>query len=561
MTLTVLAALLLAAAPVKHTKPAAKPRPPAASPAAAAAAAPAPDASPSARPVHHGTGAVTYVTAARAYLDAGAADGLAVGAELALRRDGAPAGRCTVEAVAPHHAVCTGARARPGDIFPLAAAGDPPPPKLLPPPPTDEVLANRRAVVEGTPVPPVVFQAGPAAPEVLARPRAIDVSITHQSWNVSPGGASSKESLDLLARGVPLTGWLFLDLDARLEHWTARQNPRFRPNDKTQVYIWQAQLTAIPSERLTLSAGRVLPWGVPGATIFDGAMAGWRGRMGETATEVGFFGGTVPDPQTTQFTSTRYTGGAYWSLDRQAGGVTLRSEGRLAAVHTPELGTRGELSLTGRGFTKQADLSAEVDLGAGGKQHAPSYVDAARLDVTLRPTDGLRLGGSFRYSGLEWPQTFEPPAFPGRIREGDAFATYDVVHWLRLGAVGGVSEDADSKVSRKWIGPEVTFPQVLWSKATVTAAYLEERGFMGGRSAYAQIVAAPLPRLWVLGRVAWSHEQTDGPIADEGSITLGAHAELTKWLAARTTLSLRAPLSEGSGDHSLTGFVTLTGGF
>ncbi|HYD41201.1 MAG TPA: hypothetical protein VEB43_10270 [Anaeromyxobacter sp.] len=405
-------------------------------------------------------GTVSYVTAARAYLDAGSEDGLAAGAELALRRDGAPAARCTVEEVAPHHAVCTGARARAGDTFALPGAPPPAAPRLLPPPPSDEVLAQRRAVVEGAQVGLVSYAAGPPAAEVLPRVRALDVALTHQTWSVSQGGSASKEALDVLARGVPLTSWLFLDLDARVEHGTARKAARFRPRDETQLSLWQAQLTAMPGDSLTLSAGRVLPWGIPGATIFDGGMAGWRGRLGEARTELGIFGGAVPEPDRLGFSSERYTAGAFWTLDRRAGGATFRSEGRVAAVRTPELGTRGEASLTGRVFLRSLDLSAEVALGVGGAEQAPGAVDAARVDLTLRPGGGLRAGGRFRYAGPEWPQPFEPAAFPGRTRAGDAFVTYDVARWLRVGAIGGMAEDAAPGVGRRWFGPELTLPGV-----------------------------------------------------------------------------------------------------
>lgn len=507
-------------------------------------------------------GTVAYVTSSRAYLDAGSEDGLAAGAELALRRDGAPAGRCTIAELAPHHAVCTGARARAGDTFPLPGGGSPPPaPKLLPPPPAEEVLANRRAVVEGAPVRLVGFQAGPPAAGVLPRTRALDVSLTHQTWSLSPGDSSSKESLDVLARGVPLTTWLFLDVDARLEHWTSRTGGRFRPDDRTQIYLWQAQLTAMPSDALTLSAGRVLPWGIPGATIFDGVMAGRRGRLGAAHTEVGLFGGAVPEPDRLGFSTDRYTGGAWWTLDRRVGGATLRSEGRLAAVRSPELGTRGEASLTGRLFLRSADLSAEVGLGVGGKEQAPGGVDAARVDLTLRPAVGLRLGGSFRYMGLDGPQPFEPPAFPGRTRAGDGFLSYDVVRWLRVGAVAGTSEDAASGVAHRWFGPELTFPGVVFGRGTVTAGYLEERGFVAGRSAYAQVVATPVRRLWLLARASWVREDASGFSRDEGSITLGGRAELTSHLALRLTLSGRTGLNEESSPRAFTASATLAGGF
>jgi hypothetical protein len=409
----------------------------------------------------------------------------------------------------------------------------------------------------------IVSKASPAGAQLLPRAHAIDVALSEEAWSVSPGGTSSRQALDVLARGVPLRSWLYLDVDARLEHWSSRQNPRFLPRDKTHLYVWQAQLTAMPSDRLTLSGGRVLPWGIPGATIFDGAMAGWRSQLGDVRAEVGVFGGEVPQPDTLQPDRERYTGGAYWLLDRQVGGVTLRSEGRLAAVRTPELGTRGEASLTGRVFTRAMDLSAEANLGAGGKAHATGYLDAFRLDATFRPMPQLRLGGSFRYAGLGWPQTFDPVAFPGRTREADGFVSYDVGPWLRVGLAGGTSADASSNVNHTWVGPEAALTRILWGRGTLSAGYLEERGTFAGRSAYVQLAATPTPRLWLLGRAGWSHEQSDVVFQDEGSITLGARAELTERLAFRLTLSDRFALdrTESSRPSALTAIGTLQGAF
>ncbi|HVO18823.1 MAG TPA: hypothetical protein VMU15_06180 [Anaeromyxobacter sp.] len=556
-----LAALLLAAAPARPAKPA----PPAAEDTGPSER---PEASPSARPAHRGTGSVAYVTAGRAYLDAGSEDGLAAGATVELRRKGEPAGRCTVTDIAPHHAVCTGARARVGDTFALEAPPPPPPPpRLLPPPPGEDVLARRRSVVQSAEVPQVAFQAQASAPAPLAEPRtrAIDISLGSQTWEASPGGTSNRESVDILARGVPLSSWLFLDLDARAEHWFSRQNPRFLPKDTTHLYLWQAELTAIPSDSLSVSAGRVLPWGIPGATIFDGAMAGWRRRAGDGQVETGIFAGTVPQPDSLALTATRETGGVYWIVDRQAAGTVLRTEGRLAAVRTPELGTRGEATLTGRLFERAADLSLEASLGAGGKTHAPGFLDAARFDATVRPAPAVSLGGSLRYAGLDWPQPFDPAAFPGRSREGDAFASWEPRSWLRLGGTAGLAEDITSRATRRWFGPEVGLPALPFAHSAITAGYLEESGWIAGRSAYGQFTAAPWKPLSLLARLAWSHEQTSGAFGDEASLTLGSRAELNQFLALRLTLSGSTGLTTGNGGRSvptgLSAFATLQAGY
>ena len=524
-----------------------------------------PEGSPAARPAHRGTGEVEYATAAHAYLDAGAEDGLAVGAEIALRRGPEAIGTCKVESVAPHHAACAFARARVGDTFalPPAPAGEAPL-RLLPPPVPADVLAHRRSVVEAAPVPLVAFQVNASEPLPMPRTRAIDVSLTQQSWDASQGGASSKESLDVLARGVPLSSWLFLDLDARVEHWSARQAARFRPHDETQLYVWQAQLTAVPNDTLSLSAGRVLPWGVPGATVFDGGLLSWHGGLFGARAETGLFAGTVPQPDTLALTSTRATGGAYWILDRELAFATVRTEGRLAAVRSPELGTRAEATLTGRLFKPTLDLSLEAGLGAGGKEHAPGYLDAARLDATYRPIPHLDLGGSLRYAGLDWPQNQDPPAEPGRSREGEGFVNYGVVRWLRLGALGGVAEDLSSRAIRRWLGPEVTLPQLLFGWGTFSGGFLWERGWLSGQSAYGQLTATPIRRLWLLLRAAWSHENVSGTFQDEGSLTLGARAELNQFLALRLTLTGRTALDvagQSGRPQGLSAFATLQAGF
>ena len=504
----------------------------------------------SARPAHQGVGSVVDVTASgRAYLDAGSEDGLFAGATVVLRRGAESLGRCTIEAIAPHYAVCTGIGARVGDTFALSPVAEPPAPARLPPPPPEEELARRRAVVESASVAPVVFQAtSEPIPIVAPRTPTLDASLSTQNWSASPGGTSSKQSLDVLARGVPLASWLYLDVDARLEHWASGQPPVFRPDTATQLYVWQAQLTALPNDSLSIAAGRVFPWGVPGATMFDGAMVSTRGTLWGAHAEGGLLAGVVPEPNTVQFDTQRATAGGYWILDRRLGEAVLRTEGRLAAVRTPELGTRAEASLTGRWFQKTFDLSGEANLGAGGTSHAPGFVDAARLEATIRPSTALSLGGSFQYAGLDWPQTFYPPAFPGRSREADAFLTWDVVRWLRLSALGGYAEDLGSDTHREWLGPEATFPRVLWGWGTLSAGFLEERGWMAGQSAYAQLIATPWKPVWLLARVAWSHELTPGPLQDEASATLGARAELTKHLALRLTFVGRTGFDQGGTD-------------
>jgi hypothetical protein len=512
-----------------------------------------------------GTAAVVYVTRTAVYLDAGGEDGLAPGLDVELRRGGEPAGRCRIDSVAPHAAVCAGAGARVGD----QARFEPPPavaepaPKLLPPPPDPRELERRLAALSAAPAAPLVAfepSAGGAAVAV-ARARTADAALTHASWKASGSGGEHREALDVVIRGAEVADGLTLDVDARAERGLRREAPRFRPRDDTQLYLWQAQLTATPGDALVLSAGRVLPWGIPGASLFDGALVGVRRHAGDVQAEVGGFGGLVPDPVTTGPAADRATGGGYWVLDGALGrGASFRQEGRVAVVRSPELGTRTEASLTGRLFLPVVDLSDEAHLGAGGR--ASAGLDAGRVDVTLRPVAGFVAGASYRQTGLAWPQLVEPAVFPGRSRGADAFAYLDLGRGVRVGATGGLARDLSSGLDRTWIGPELGLPRLLGARGGLTVGYLEETGWLRGRSAYAQLAVRPWDRLRAVARASWTHDSGAGVDRDELGLFASAAAELTRNLGLRLSVLSRAAVAvteEGGGStpYGVTGLATL----
>lgn len=511
-----------------------------------------------------GVGTVTYVTAAHVYLDAGAEDGLVQGQMIELRREGVPVGACEVETLAPHRATCTGARARPGDRFRFDAAPEPAPAKLLPAPPSEDELARRLAAVTAAPPMPLL-QAKvppPAAQQRVDASRVAEVALTDASYVSSGSGPSHRDAVDVLIRGADLGRGLVLDVDARAEHWFRREQPVFRPRNDSALYVWQAQITAAPTDALVLSAGRIMPWAIPGATVFDGASAGYRGSLLGGRSEVGVFGGLVPEPDTTAPTTRRSTGGGYWLIDGSLGkGASYRQEGRVAVVNSPELGTRVEGSLTGAIFLKRFDLSGEANLGGGGKVKA-NGLDSGRVDATFRPVGGLAIGGSFRYAGVDWPQPFNPPVYPGNGRAGDAFVSYDLVRWLRLGATGGLSHDATSGLDRKWVGPEVALPRLLGDRGGVSFGYLQEVGWVSGQSAYGQIVARPWQPVRLLARVSWTHDKGAAVDTDEVGLFASAAAELSKHLGLRLSLSSRAGFDREGGEggsvpYGLTAFGTV----
>ncbi len=503
-----------------------------------------------------GTGAVVYATAARAYLDVGTADGLAPGAVIVARRGGAEAGRCTVDLVGEHHAACASGALRPGDTFTFAAAPEPPvpvPPPALPTP--DELAARARAAAEA-PVVRVEFR--PDAQRAVAtgtRRRIVVAGLEHVSWASTRASTLSAERLDLALRGAPLGAGVLLDVEARAERWVPGANPRFRPEDDARLYVWQAQLTA-PVSSVQLSAGRILPYRILGATVFDGASASL--RRGNA--ELGLFGGAVPEPDTLSPTGDRATGGGFWAVERAIGGGALRHEGRVAVVRSPELGTRVEAMLAGRAWLRSVDVSAEAQLGAGGDEQAAALVDSARVDVTARPTRALSVGGSYRHAGLDFPDALEPALFPGRGEAADAWGAVELWSFLRVGATGGLSRDAASGLDRTWGGPELGIPRLFGRRGGLVVGYLEEGGWLAGRSAYGQLVARPWSSLRLLGRATWAHEKTLGADRDEVGVLASAAAELGRHLGLRLSALGRMPIrSEGGGSTpwGVTGTVAL----
>ena len=490
-----------------------------------------------------GVGRVVQATGARGYLDAGEDDGLAAGQVLRLRRSGVDAGVCKVEAVAPSHATCIG-DGRPGDTSPLPAKAPPaggPKVVVLPAVTADDELARRAALVAVAPVAQVADKAtGPAT--ALSIPRRVigEVSAAYATWGVNPGGAYEVAQLDAAVHGAPV-GPVLVDLDVRAQRWLQQYKPTFRPDDQNRFYVWQAQAGWHPPERsYSLDAGRVLPFAVPGATVMDGAIVGRHAG----GTELSLFGGLVPQPDTTAPTTTRATGGAAWVLERRPSpGLVFRNEGRIAWVRSPELGDRAELEATAALHSGSVlDVFADARVGAGGTTHAPGYVDGARIELGLRPVTRLSISGGFDYGGLVVPdQPVITAYYPGRTRHADGSIFYDFGP-LRLGVTGGHSVDVVSSLERSWVGPEVQLPRFLTDRVSLSAGYLEELGWLHGRSAFLQAVARPSRWLRLIARASWTEEVSLAIDQQELGGMLSAVAEFTDRVGLRLSALYRGVL-------------------
>lgn len=493
------------------------------------------------------TGTVVYATQRRLYLDAGARDGIARGTVLELRRGGRPAGSCTVETVGETRSICSGS-GLPGDVFDVV----PPPPLPAPqvkratPPEPVPVVEERKAAVTSATFERVDFHGGP---EIGAGTRA-EVTIAHASWAAVGVGPWHQERADVALRDARLGGGFTLDVDLSARRWTLRSDPvSFRPDDRDQLYVWEAAISRRAQEGgFAMSVGRVRPRYVPGQVIFDGAEAGWRTAGGS---EVGVFGGAVPDDVTLAPSLEHGTFGAFWS-GQHAGDPdsvvrVFRHEARVAFVNTASLGKRVEGEALFQLFlTRWFDAAAAVR-GGRREREGTGSLDAVRLDANLGPFDGLSLSGGYRYDGLSIPELDGPGnvRFGGAARHADLSAEWQPGDVLRIAVVSGVATDLTVDQTRRWIGPEVG-TRLFAGNASVAVGYLEEQGWAQGRSAYLQIVGGARSRVQAVARFSWFHTITG--LSPEPTDDLAGFFSIRARIAGDVSLRLAA-----TGRSSLNG--------
>ena len=487
-------------------------------------------------------GTVTYLTASRAYLDRGRADGLAVGAELALERRGQGAGTCKVDSVGDHVATCVGAGVRLGDAFRARAretSGFGAPGVNRAPLSTAETARLREAVVSA-PVALVELRGG-GGPVVVAERRGFtaDARLTDYGW--FNGGANfHQERADVAVRGAPLPWGLRLDVDASALAWTHRPGTFLSPQAGTsQVWVRQAAVSGRePDRSLTFAVGRLWPWGAPGVAALDGAQVGWRAADGSW--EAGAFGGGMPDPLTTAPELNRNAFGGYFAGRTGDRSMLLSHEGRISRTAAPEYGSRWEAEERVRAFLFRAlDLGAEVRFGLGGAQ-APWALDAARLDADLRIGESLRVDAAVRYVGSEAIDLIAIGALaPGtRSLHGDATVAYAPAPWVTLSLLGSGARDLDQLVGRGLGGAEVALPSLFGAAGGASAGWIEERGWISGRSPFLQFNVQPWRSFRLLGRLTYADQSVvtplgQGPQTQELSLFVSAEYAITRWLTAR----------------------------
>ncbi len=520
-------------------------------------------------------GSVIYMSSGeRAYLDRGRDEGLEKGLSLKLSRRGRAAGSCRVEWVADHRAVCQGQGLRLGDRFQLPRHEAAPSASTRTRPASTAELSRRRALVEAAPQPLVEYAEGTVGG---ARRPPVRVELGHTAWVSTTAGDFHQERVDVSLQGLPLGAGFRLSLDASAQAWTGRPEV-FRSPARTvaQLYVREGEVThREPGRHLALAVGRVWPWYVPGVALFDGAQVGWRSEDGDF--EVGGFGGGVPDPVTLAPDFQRLAAGAYVA-GRHVGASgsplrMLQHEARVSFMSTPESGRRVEAEGRVRAWLgESADMGAWVRLGLG-EAMAPAGVDAARFDVDVRPSEAWRLSGSVRYTGrmaLDVPPPLGELALRSRTLHGDMTAMWQPAPWLSAGVTGLLARDFETALARQLVGPEVSLPRLFGDRGGLSAGYLEELGWLRGRSAHVQAVLRPATPLRVLGRVSWFEEQ---PVAGATGMTptrdVGLYASTeyapVRWLTVRVSVLARLDAGRLAEDldrpGGLVGHASLAGSF
>ena len=508
----------------------------------------------SARP-SSGLGRVVFATDQRAYLDRGKLDGLEAGQTVQILRGGRAIGACTVERTAEHQATCTGGRLHAGDTFRPPAARPPrAAPKgeaALPPVTATATLQERAEAVSQTAIEKVDFK----GKRLFGGRTRIVITPALAIWRTqSDGGPSyALEQLDgaVQAYDVGLAG-LRLDAAFSAMRWGAGSSAgRFRPDERTQFYLWQAELSRRSDAAGTVfAAGRIWPWHLPGLTLLDGVQIGRHDREGTR--EAGVYAGLMPTalglgPSTDAFSAGLY--GMLTEVGQPRGLFRLaRQTARLGMWHTPGAGWRADVEGAGQIWLGPTSVSGGGRVRLSGGGGARPVLERAYLDFGMRPTLAFGGGLHVRYFGVGAGDVAalvgEVPANTGAVH---AVADVHVDPWTWLGLAGfaGIHQERASERAVRNGAGEIRFPRLLRSFGGASAGAEIQEGWTKARVLYGQLVLRAGPAFLAMARVSASATQFQTPEAATNLHELGGSLNLdgplAGWLRLRAWLAFRSP--------------------
>lgn len=502
------------------------------------------------------SGRVQFITARRAYLDRGAVDGLVAGHVLQLLRGGRPAGRCSIERVGDHVALCSGPGIQVGDVFRVSPSPVRRPARHRPlEPPQDQATLQERARALASATFHKV-EAPASSPHGMSP--AVSVSVGATGWS---GGAALDGGTPYLVAEVDgqihrvAVGRtdLRLDLAFTALRWQLRPSAsRFAPNVHSQFFLWEAQASRRQVEDTTvLAVGRILPWHMPGIAVFDGLQLGRRTRDGTS--EAGIYLGSLPSVAGLAPTFRSWAAGAYAAFvhlpARAPRALGAALEMRAGAHHSPVAGQVREGDLAGQLFAHSWSA------GAGGRaSQSPARGGAPVLEelhAHLRLHGLPRVGGwiQVRYAGRlvdeEAVLRNETPSRSGAYH-GAAGIQLQLSPAMSLGTAADAHADRETGDRSVDATAELALPRLfgdaggLWLAGTFTEGWLRSRG------AYAQFLGT-LVDTRVLARivartVAFGAPQTN-PDAAEVDGYFQLDRAVTEHWHLRTRATLTVPVS------------------
>jgi hypothetical protein len=500
-------------------------------------------------------GRVVWVTAESTYIDRGRRHGMPRSGVVRLEGATKESLQCPILEVGDSWTLCRG-RGSPGQAARFEAEPKVPiAPRENPMVRTSARRAGQvRDALSRAPVSPRVAYRGSRDNGGLDARAAVEAS--HSAWGRVRGTTTffQRESLGVRARARNV-GARGVRLRASLDvwGWTSRpEDARYRPGEPFQVLAHELNASFAPTEGAWRAAfGRLRPRHVPGLGRLDGAQLGWRSTS--RSTEVGLYGGTLPELVSLAPSTELWTTGLYARHEVRVGDRGLASaSGRLGYAQAARQRGRvsGELLTMIHGGSSW-DLSSAV--AAGGSDPNDLDVDSWRVLLSVRPIENVRTHISGRenrrldsFAFPPRPQWFEP------TRRGDVGAEWDATRWFHVGARGGVSANPSGDHGRAHLDLSARVDTALPWDSEVALGYIEQLGWLSARTTYLRLAGAPAETVHVQLHGVFTYA-TDLASAQN----LGARA-LVRWLIT-DDLELRASLSGRSGGWRPDSYAGLAG--
>ncbi len=501
-------------------------------------------------PMVKDVGNITWVGAEFAFVDKGTAEGVTAGTQLMLSRSGKASGTCTTDLVAEHSARCVGSNVRVGDRFNLQRPA-PETPKVPEPLPSEAELKRRAGEVESAEWQLRTFD---AASRAFGGGRRFEAALSHTTFfNAASGSATNQQRIDLIVSDVEIWKGLRASADLTVLNFSSRPEVTRTLFTQTPALLVRQLELGFRRPDVAIGGGLGRTWVTTGAglLVVDGAHASV--RLG-TGFELGAFGGLLPDAGRLTPSLSQWSAGAFaraqLSLGDGAAASTLQVAGRAGYAVRDTLGGRFEAALSGSLWTGPLfDLHASTEL-AFGQTMAPAGIDAARLDLGIHPSEKLLVTLSGRYRGLPVSGLTEVGLVsPGlRALHADAYGSYQVVPGVLVGLRGGVASDFMSAFTQARVGPELAMPSLLGGPVSLGVGYVEEFGWLRGRSASFSIsvIAGRIFRL--SSRTSLFHQQA-APTAEglrDAELGSSLAVEVSPWpfLGVRVLVVGRQNLGE-----------------